>query len=108
MSIFLIIIHIFVCIFLILVILLQAGKGQGLSNIFGGGAQEVFGAKTPIFLAKTTAVCAVLFLLTSLSLAFISASQQRSLMEKTIKNKQLQVDQKPTNTEIPQKSKETN
>lgn len=94
MTIFLIIIHILVCLFLISVILLQAGKGQGLSNIFGGGAQEVFGAKTPIFLAKVTAVCAVLFLVTSLSLAVISAHQRRSLMEKTETEKKVQVEQK--------------
>ncbi|RKY39546.1 MAG: preprotein translocase subunit SecG [Candidatus Omnitrophota bacterium] len=82
MSVVLIIVHILVCIFLIAVILLQAGRGQGLSNIFGGGAQELFGAKTPAFLAKTTAVCATLFLLTSLSLSIISRHQRGSLMDK--------------------------
>ncbi len=98
MTIFLIIVHIFVCLFLILVILLQAGKGQGLSNIFGGGAQEVFGAKTPIFLAKATAVCAALFLITSISLAIISKHQQKSVMEKVEVGKKLPAKQEAVNT----------
>lgn len=75
--------HIIVCFVLILVILLQAGRGAGLSNIFGGGGvQTLFGTSAATFLTRATAVCAILFLLTCLSLGVISVRRGRSLMEK--------------------------
>ena len=62
------VIHVLVCIFLILVILLQAGKGGGMGAAFGGaGAQTVFGGRgAQTFLGKVTSVSAVIFMLTSL------------------------------------------
>ncbi len=75
--------HIIVCFVLILVILLQAGRGAGLSNIFGGGGvQTLFGTSAATFLTRATAVCAILFLLTCLSLGVISVRRGRSLMER--------------------------
>ena len=69
------VVHVVVCFFLILVILLQAGKGAGM-GIFGGASQQVFGGRGAApFLGKVTAVMAILFMLTSLTLAY-SASQQ--------------------------------
>lgn len=73
--------HIIVCLVLILVILLQAGKGAGLANIFGGGVQTLFGTKASTFLTRATAVCAIIFLLTCLGLGILSARRGRSLME---------------------------
>ncbi len=68
-----IIIHVLACLALILVVLLQAGKGASLGAAFGGASQTVFGSggATP-FLAKMTTVVAVVFLLTCLGLAAFS------------------------------------
>jgi preprotein translocase subunit SecG len=79
---FFMVIHIFVSIVLILVILMQAGRGGGLSEIFGSGStQTIFGTSAAKFLTRATAVCAVLFIITSLSLAVLSSRRSRSLME---------------------------
>jgi preprotein translocase subunit SecG len=66
------VIHVAVCVFLILVILLQAGKGGGMGAAFGGaGAQTVFGGRgAQTFLGKMTAGAAAVFMLTSLTLAY--------------------------------------
>ena len=66
MSLVIVILHVLVCLVLILVILLQAGRGQGLTGAsFGGGnVQSILGTKASSFLTKATSVCAVLFLLT--------------------------------------------
>ena len=79
---FLIVLHVFVSIILILAILLQAGRGGGLSEMFGGSStQTIFGTSTTKFLTRATAVCAVIFLITCLSLAVLSSRRSRSLME---------------------------
>ena len=76
------VIHVLVCIFLILVILLQAGKGGGMAGAFGGaGSQTVFGGRgAQTLLGKVTSVMAAIFMLTSLTLAY-NASNSRSLMD---------------------------
>lgn len=65
------VVHYGVCIFLIGVILLQAGKGADIGAAFGaGGSNTVFGARGPAtFLNKLTIVAALTFLLTSITLA---------------------------------------
>lgn len=79
---FLIIIHVIAAIVLIAVILLQAGKGGGLSETFGGGTtRTIFGTKANTFLTRATSVCAVVFLMTCLVLAIGSTRRGRSLME---------------------------
>lgn len=77
---FLVILHVFVSLVLILVILLQAGKGGGLSESFGGASQQLFGTKSSTFLNRATAVCAILFLVTCLSLGVLSSHGRKSLM----------------------------
>jgi len=78
---FLITIHVIACIVLILVILLQAGRGGGLSETFGmGSTSTIFGTSASKFLQKATAICAALFLLTSLSLTVLSSHHSKSLM----------------------------
>lgn len=74
MTIFLTLIHIFVCIFLIAVVLLQSGKGAELGAAFGGSSQTLFGSRgAATFLSKMTTIAAVVFMITSLTLAVISA-----------------------------------
>lgn len=69
---FLIVLHILVCVFLILFVLLQPGARGGVGAAFGGaGGQTVFGGRgANTFLAKLTAAAAVIFMLTSISLSF--------------------------------------
>ena len=65
------IVHVAACVVLILVILLQAGKGGGMGSAFGGGSQTVFGGRgAQTFLGKVTSACAAIFMLTSLTLAY--------------------------------------
>lgn len=82
MYIFLIIIHIIACLILIAVILLQAGRGGGLTEMFGGEtAQSVLGTQAPALLKKLTTGSAIAFLLTSLLLGIVTARRGRSLFE---------------------------
>ncbi len=73
MGAFVLFIHFFVCIFLIIVILLQAGKGADIGASFGGSSQNVFGARgAATFLSKITTGAAIIFLVTSIYLANLS------------------------------------
>jgi preprotein translocase subunit SecG len=67
-------IHVIVCFFLIIVVLLQSGKAADLAGAFGGmGSQTVFGPRgTATVLSKATTVAAVLFMVTSLALAIMA------------------------------------
>jgi preprotein translocase subunit SecG len=84
MSVFLSIIHVLVSLFLMLVVLLQQGKGGGMGAAFGGGAaQQVFGGRgAGNILTRATAICATIFMLTSVSLAYLSSSGDRALRER--------------------------
>ena len=78
MSILLIVIHVVVCIALIMIVLLQTGKGADMGAAFGGGgSQTLFGSTGgTTFLTKVTTAVAVIFMLTCLSLAYMSTNQQ--------------------------------
>ncbi len=80
------IIHILVCLFLIGIVLLQQGKGADMGATFGGGSnQTVFGADGPMpILSKITTASAVIFMVTSLTLAYISANDSTSSVMKQI------------------------
>jgi preprotein translocase subunit SecG len=71
-------IHIFVCFFLIIVVLLQSGKSGDIAAAFGGqGSQTAFGPRgAATVLTKATTWCAVIFMLTSITLS-IAASRKR-------------------------------
>lgn len=73
MSILLVIIHISVCIALIMIVLLQTGKGADMGAVFGGGgSQTLFGSTgASTFLTKATTIAAIVFMITSLTLAYI-------------------------------------
>jgi preprotein translocase subunit SecG len=79
MDIFLSILHVALCFFMILVILLQPGREGGMGGAFGGGAAtSAFGGQgATTFLSKVTAGCAITFFITSLLLSFIG--YQRSV-----------------------------
>ncbi len=81
---FIMIIHIFVCIVLIGLVLIQAGKGGGLGGLFGAGgmSQSLFGVRTGTFLTRLTTVLAIIFMLTSLSLAVFSGRPGRSIVDR--------------------------
>jgi len=73
---FIVTVHIIVSIFLIFVILLQPGKGDAMAAFAGGGgsANTVFGGRGSVtFLSKVTTVCAIVFMVTSLTLAWRSS-----------------------------------
>jgi preprotein translocase subunit SecG len=71
----LIAVHIIVCLILIVVVLLQSGKGADLAGAFGGGgSQTALGSRgAATFLSKATTIAAVLFMVTSLALAIYSS-----------------------------------
>ncbi|MDD5439880.1 MAG: preprotein translocase subunit SecG [Candidatus Omnitrophica bacterium] len=74
--------HVVACLVLILVILLQAGRGGGLSESFTGQmSQTLFGTKANVFLTRSTTVCAIVFMLTCVSLNIMTSRRGRSLME---------------------------
>jgi preprotein translocase subunit SecG len=87
---FLDIVHIFVCAVLMFVVLLQQGKGGGMGAAFGGGAAaQVFGGRgAGNILTRATAVCAAVFMLTSVSLAYLSSSGDRALKAKAVLEQQ--------------------
>jgi preprotein translocase subunit SecG len=76
------IVHVVVCFVLILVVLLQAGKGASMGAVFGGSSQTIFGSSGPgTFLGKMTTVVAIIFMLTSFSLSYSASRKGSSLME---------------------------
>jgi preprotein translocase subunit SecG len=83
MRVILILLHVVVCIALILIVLLQRGKGASIGAVFGGSSQTVFGsAGASSFLRKITTIAAIVFMLTSLGLsAFFGRGPASSIME---------------------------
>jgi len=79
-------IHIVVSIVLIVSVLLQSSKGGGLAGTFGGSGMTggIFGGRGAApFLIKTTTVCAILFMVTSVTLNFVSSkSTPQSALER--------------------------
>ncbi len=84
-------IHILVSLGLVITVLLQSGKGGGLAGAFGGGggAGAVFGGQTAAtFLTKATRYLAVVFMLTSLTLAFVVRSRNTSTVLEGLQGQQ--------------------
>ena len=83
MTAFLIFLHITVCIALILIVLLQTGKGADMGATFGGSTQTVFGSSGPGgFFSKLTTIAAIIFMLTSLMLGLVSGERSSSSVMK--------------------------
>lgn len=71
-------VHIFLAFGLIVLVLLQHGKGADAGANFGGSSQSVFGSRgSATFLSRMTALLATLFFITSLSLAYIASKQAK-------------------------------
>jgi preprotein translocase subunit SecG len=85
----LIILHVLVCLFLVGVVLLQHGKGADIGASFGGSSQSLFGTEGPLpLLNKVTTAAAIIFMLTSLALAYISSQTgNTSVMSAVIADK---------------------
>ena len=84
------IVHIIVSLFLIFIILIQSGKGEGLSDVFGGGSSQttIFGSRAGNFLTKATTGSAIIFMITCLSLAFMSKQRGASVVTQELIKKQ--------------------
>ncbi len=89
------VLHVLVCFILILVILLQAGRGQGLTGpTFGSGdVDSLFGTRAADFLTKATSVAAICFLLTCIGLDYLEAQKSRSLLEGPRRTAPLDIEQ---------------
>jgi len=70
----LIVLHVLVCLFMVVIVLLQHGKGASIGATFGGSSQTVFGTEGPLpLMNKITTAAAVLFMVTSVALAWYSS-----------------------------------
>ncbi len=74
-----VVIHIIACLGLIIIVLVQRGRGGGLVESFSG-LESMFGVKTSVFLTRTTTVFSIIFFITCLLLTFLSVRQSRSLI----------------------------
>jgi preprotein translocase subunit SecG len=74
LGILLTVLHVLVCIFLIIVVLLQSGKAADLAGAFGGmGSQTAFGPRgSATLLSKATTISAIIFMITSMSLSILA------------------------------------
>ncbi len=83
MTVFLTVLHVMVCLILIVVVLLQRGKGAEIGAVFGGGASStVFGSRgAGNFLTKLTSGAAVIFMLTSLILSYQGQQFSKSIID---------------------------
>lgn len=70
------VVHVAICLFLVVIVLLQHGKGADVGATFGGSGQSLFGSEGPLpLLNKITTSVAILFMLTSVTLAYFSSSK---------------------------------
>lgn len=79
MTVLLVIMHVIICILLIILVLVQRGRGSGLVESFAG-VESMFGTKTSAFLTRSTTILSIVFFFTCLSLAVISVRQSKSLL----------------------------
>ena len=86
MHIALIVFHVIACFAIIGLVLLQSGKGADIGSAFGGaGSQAVFGSMgTPTLLGKITTAVAVVFTITSFSLALLGGERSSSVVREPV------------------------
>lgn len=101
--------HLLVSVFLIAAVLLQAGKGASVgATLGGGGNQPMYGSSQGSAIGKTTAAAAVVFMFTSLALAYISSTGSSSSVMSDVES-QVQMEQQvplqvPVEAEEPAKA----
>ena len=96
-----VVIHILVCIALILIVLLQAGRGAEMGAAFGGASQTIFGSAGAMgFLSKLTTIAAIVFMITSLVLTFAS-TKRASTVIKERQSMPVESQQIPTKPSLP-------
>jgi preprotein translocase subunit SecG len=89
MTTLLIIVHVLVCLFLICIVMLQHGKGADIGASFGGSSQTLLGAEGAVpLLNKITTLAAIIFMGTSISLAYISANKSTASVMKEVEQAQ--------------------
>jgi preprotein translocase subunit SecG len=89
----LIVIHVIVCLFLIIIVLLQHGKGADIGATFGGSSQTLFGTEGPLpLLNKITTFAAVIFMLTSAALAYFSSHISTGSVMNDLKSQPVKVE----------------
>ncbi|MCD6560333.1 MAG: preprotein translocase subunit SecG [Deltaproteobacteria bacterium] len=103
-------VHVIVCLGLILIILLQRGKGADMGAVFGGSSQTVFGSSgATSFLHKVTTLAAIVFVLTSLSLSvFFGKRSAVSIMEGASKAPAAQTTEAPAPVPAPTGGEQNN
>jgi preprotein translocase subunit SecG len=77
---YIIVLQAFACILLIIVILMQSGRGGGLTDAFAS-AENMFGTKTNEVMVRTTIVLASIFLVSNIVLVRMSSRREKSLFE---------------------------
>jgi preprotein translocase subunit SecG len=101
----LVLLHVTVCVALILIVLLQRGKGADMGAAFGGSSQAVFGSGgATTFLHRVTTAAAIIFMLTSLGLSFVIG---RGISTSIMEGVQQQEVPAATSTETPTQSGES-
>ncbi len=101
MFIFLLVVHLIICLALIAVVLVQSGKGGGLAGgAFGGTAQTVFGGRGATdFITRATMILGIAFFLTSITLALVKTNEgrsSRSLLQEEARRARSQAPANPT------------
>ena len=101
---FVIFIHVVICLGVIFFVLIQSGRVGGLTEQLSS-AESLFGAQTNVVFIRITSVLATVFFLTCLSLAFLSAKKNESIMSKRMASPGVNINQ-ILNLEIPEKTTE--
>ena len=104
MTTLIIVLHTIVCLFLICIVLLQHGKGADIGASFGGSSQSLFGTEGPMpLLNKITTIAAIVFMGTSITLAYVSAHKSSGSVMSDVKvqEQQTPVQQAPIAVPMP-------
>jgi len=105
MTTLLIILHVLVSLFLIGIVLLQHGKGADIGATFGGSSQSLMGTEGAVpLMNKITTLAAIVFMGTSITLAYMSAHQSTGTVMKNVQVKQVEapaVDKTPVTIPLP-------